>query len=87
VLIGDRETIGLLELADDVFWVRDWRRYGGSGADSPVHSKSLTAMYFPGALRSPEGRGETVSGAEGAVAVQSGSHGHRQQGNVVSDRS
>ncbi len=53
VLIGDRETIGMLELADDIFWVRDWRRYGGSAADSPVPTKSLTAMYFPGALRSP----------------------------------
>lgn len=32
VLIGDRETIGLLELADDIHWVRDWRRYGVAGA-------------------------------------------------------
>ncbi|MFO1206264.1 MAG: VWA domain-containing protein [Burkholderiales bacterium] len=72
VLIGDRETIGLLELADDVFWVRDWRRYGGSGAESPVHSMSLTATYFPGALRTPERRAETVSGAEGAAAVRAG---------------
>lgn len=72
VLIGDRETIGLLEIADAVFWVRDWRRYGGSAADSPVHSKSLTAMYFPGALRTPEHRGETVSGVEGAAAVRAG---------------
>ncbi|HET9594112.1 MAG TPA: VWA domain-containing protein [Anaeromyxobacteraceae bacterium] len=55
VLIGDRETIGLLELADDVFWVRDWRRFGGWDAASPVHSKSLTATYFPGALRTPHG--------------------------------
>ena len=54
ILIGDRETLGLLELADDIFWVRDWRKYGTSNADSPVHSKSLTAMYFPGALRSPD---------------------------------
>lgn len=52
VLVGDRETIGMLELADDVFWVRDWRRYGGANVDSPVPTKSLTAMYFPGALRS-----------------------------------
>ncbi len=29
ILIGDRETIGLLELADDIHWVHDWRRYGG----------------------------------------------------------
>jgi uncharacterized protein with von Willebrand factor type A (vWA) domain len=53
VLVGDRETIGLLELADDVFWVRDWRRYGGGDGRSPIHSKSLTATYFPGALRGP----------------------------------
>ena len=50
VLIGDRETIGLIELADDIFWVRDWRHYG-AGGESPVHDKSLTAMYFPNALR------------------------------------
>ncbi|HNG67229.1 MAG TPA: VWA domain-containing protein, partial [Thauera aminoaromatica] len=34
ILIGDRETIGLLELADDIHWVRDWRRYGGD-TDKP----------------------------------------------------
>lgn len=50
VLIGDRETIGLRELADEIFWVKDWRRYGGSG-ECPIHDKSLTAMYFPNALR------------------------------------
>ncbi|MBP6898681.1 MAG: VWA domain-containing protein [Burkholderiaceae bacterium] len=59
VLVGDRETLGLMEVADDIFWVRDWRRHGppGSGASgaqaggfSPVHSKSLTALYFPNAL-------------------------------------
>lgn len=52
VLVGDRETMGLMEVADDIFWVRDWRRHGsrsGSGF-SPVHSKSLTALYFPNAL-------------------------------------
>lgn len=74
VLIGDRETIGLLEVADDVFWVRDWRRYGGSDADSPVHSRSLTATYFPGALRDPEHRSETVTGEEGSAAVRAGLH-------------
>jgi hypothetical protein len=74
VLIGDRETIGLLEVADDVFWVRDWRRYGGSDCDSPVHSRSLTAMYFPGALRDPDHRSETVTGEEGSAAVRAGLH-------------
>ncbi len=56
VLIGDRETMGLLEVCDDIHWVRDWRRFAAdaSGADasgfSPVHSKSLTALFFPNAL-------------------------------------
>ena len=56
VLVGDRETIGLLEVCDDIHWVRDWRRYaeaaeGGDGRGySPVHSRSLTALYFPNAL-------------------------------------
>jgi uncharacterized protein with von Willebrand factor type A (vWA) domain len=72
ILIGDRETVGLLELANDIFWVRDWRRYGTSDADSPVHSKSLTAMYFPGALRTPENRRRTVSGAQASDAVRTG---------------
>lgn len=72
VLIGDRETIGLLELADDVLWVRDWRRFGGRKADSPVHSKSLTATYFPGALRTPENREATCSGADASVVVRAG---------------
>jgi uncharacterized protein with von Willebrand factor type A (vWA) domain len=53
ILVGDRETLGLMEVADDIHWVRDWRRHG-SGHEpagfSPVHSKSLTALYFPGAL-------------------------------------
>ena len=56
ILVGDRETMGMLEVCDDIHWVRDWRRYadaaeGGDGKGySPVHSKSLTALYFPGAL-------------------------------------
>jgi uncharacterized protein with von Willebrand factor type A (vWA) domain len=79
ILIGDRETIGLLELADDIFWVRDWRRYGTSQADSPVHSKSLTAQYFPGALRTPENRACTVSGAEAAAAMRAAPGDRRLQ--------
>ena len=58
VLVGDRETLGLMEVADDIFWVRDWRRHGNgahaatalAAGFSPVHSKSLTALYFPNAL-------------------------------------
>lgn len=72
VLIGDRETLGLLELADDIFWVRDWRRYGGGSSDSPVHSKSLTATYFPGALRSPARQAATLTGADASAAIRAG---------------
>jgi uncharacterized protein with von Willebrand factor type A (vWA) domain len=56
VLIGDRETVGLVEVCDHLHWVRDWRRYGSDTAYvadgfSPVHSRSLTALYFPNAIR------------------------------------
>jgi hypothetical protein len=75
VLIGDRETIGFLEIADDIHAVRDWRRYGddakGSG-DSPLHTHRLTAIYFPGALRTPENRDATVSGEAASAAVRAG---------------
>lgn len=54
LLIGDRETMGLLEVSDHIHWVRDWRRFDGRAhaprGFSPVHSRSLTAMYFPNAL-------------------------------------
>jgi len=60
VLVGDRETMGLLEVCDAIHWVQHWRRFadaaergdGRLGPDgfSPVHSKSLTALYFPNAL-------------------------------------
>lgn len=56
ILVGDRETLGLLEVCDHIHWEREWRRFADAeiGADarsfSPVHSKSLTALYFPNAL-------------------------------------
>jgi uncharacterized protein with von Willebrand factor type A (vWA) domain len=55
VLVGDRETMGLLAVCDSIHWVRDWRRHADGNVDahtttSPVHSKSLTALYFPNAL-------------------------------------
>ncbi|MFN0185664.1 MAG: VWA domain-containing protein [Aquabacterium sp.] len=69
ILIGDRETMGLMEVADDIHWVRGWRAHGddqagsraalaadGRGAFSPVHSKSLTALFFPNALSSRAAR-------------------------------
>jgi uncharacterized protein with von Willebrand factor type A (vWA) domain len=63
VLVGDRETMGLLEVCDAIHWVRDWRRYdedpgrAHSDGHSPVHSKSLTALYFPNALSERAKRG------------------------------
>jgi uncharacterized protein with von Willebrand factor type A (vWA) domain len=67
VLVGDRETMGLLEVCDAIHWEREWRRFGDGdcGADtrsfSPVHSKSLTTLYFPNA-RTPR-LGRTDEGA------------------------
>lgn len=72
VLVGDRETIGFLEVADDIFWVRDWRRYGGVDTDSPLESNSLTARFFPGALRTQANRDSTTSGATASAAVRAG---------------
>jgi uncharacterized protein with von Willebrand factor type A (vWA) domain len=70
VLVGDRETLGLLEVCDHIHWVRDWRRHAddaegrGSGSGfSPVHSKSLTALFFPGAL-SPQAARHFLPGAK-----------------------
>ncbi|MBX3606100.1 MAG: VWA domain-containing protein [Piscinibacter sp.] len=54
ILVGDRETLGLLDTCDDVYWLRDWRRYTGATPQRegfvPVHTASLTALYFPNAL-------------------------------------
>ncbi len=60
LLIGDRETMGLLEVCDHIHWVRDWRRFDPNAKRpdgfSPVHSRSLTALYFPNALSSRAAR-------------------------------
>jgi uncharacterized protein with von Willebrand factor type A (vWA) domain len=72
VLIGDRETIGFLEIADDIYWMRDWRRYEGGDTELPGATRSLTATYFPRALRTSQERGRTASGAEAAHAIASG---------------
>ena len=66
VLVGDRETMGLLEVCDAIHWVRDWRRHADGSTDvqavSPVHSKSLTALYFPNAL-SPQAARHNAQGS------------------------
>lgn len=90
LLIGDRETMGLLEVADEIHWVRDWRRdspgaipHGSGGAGfSPVHSKSLTALFFPNALSDRAARNAGVPtgdrpGQPQAVSPQSAAHRKR----------
>lgn len=72
ILIGDRETVGFLEIADDIHPVRDWRKFGAAPTESPVHSHRLTALYFPGALRSEENRAATVTPEAAAEAVRKG---------------
>ena len=61
ILVGDRETLGLLDTCDQVFWLRDWRRFDGDAPRResfvPVHSQSLTALYFPNARRRRPDRG------------------------------
>ena len=60
ILVGDRETMGLLEVCDEIFWLRDWRRFEGDSPQRegfvPVHTASLTALYFPNALSSRASR-------------------------------
>lgn len=54
ILVGDRETMGLLEVCDAIHWLRDWRRFDTDTPRRegfvPVHTASLTALYFPNAL-------------------------------------
>jgi uncharacterized protein with von Willebrand factor type A (vWA) domain len=72
VLIGDRETLGLLEVCDQIYPVRNWRRFGGVNVESPVHTPALTALYFPAALRNADNRAATVSGDAASAAVRAG---------------
>jgi uncharacterized protein with von Willebrand factor type A (vWA) domain len=65
VLIGDRETLGLLEICDHIYPVRNWRRFGGVNVvnvESPVHTPALTALYFPAALRNADNRAAAIRG-------------------------
>jgi hypothetical protein len=54
--------------------MRDWRRHGGADVDSPLQSRSLTAQFFPGALRTQQNRESTVSGTQASAAVRVGLH-------------
>lgn len=65
ILVGDRETMGLMEVCDHIHWVRDWRDHGRASPGrgfSPVHSKSLTALYFPNAISARAARHKPAKG-------------------------
>ena len=50
VLIGDRETLSMGKVCDEILWVRDWRRFRPHvEVAPPVHASNLTQLYFPGA--------------------------------------
>lgn len=55
ILIGDRETLGLRKTCDEIYWVRNWRRFGlRHGQEAPpVHDRNLTGIYFPNAGAMP----------------------------------
>jgi uncharacterized protein with von Willebrand factor type A (vWA) domain len=72
VLIGDRETLGMMEVCDRIYAVRNWRRFGGADVESPVHTPALTATYFPGALRNAESRAATVTADAATAAALAG---------------
>jgi uncharacterized protein with von Willebrand factor type A (vWA) domain len=73
VLVGDRETMGLLEVCDHIHWEREWRRFaeGDQRLDtrrfSPVHSRSLTALYFPNALSPRAAKHHAAAGPRGST--------------------
>lgn len=78
VLIADRETIGLREIADDVYQVGEWRRFGNADA-SVSHDKNMTMKYFPGALRYDKNL-EVVSAETAAERIRAGLHREEEPG-------
>lgn len=81
ILVGDRETMGMLEVCDAIHWVRDWRRHADEAPgdaslrrdrralEPPVHSRSLTALYFPNAL-SPQAARHHRAPRDGGASPQ-----------------
>lgn len=75
-LIGDRETIAMRTLCDDVFWVREWRRFRPHvDAAPPIHASDLTRRYFPGAF-ARDGAGADAAAAAAAAAGEVGAAGN-----------
>jgi uncharacterized protein with von Willebrand factor type A (vWA) domain len=72
VLVGDRESVGFLEIADNIYPIRDWRRYGGSNTHPPIHPPPPTPLYFPGAPRGTENGQPAVSGVAASAAIRAG---------------
>lgn len=80
VLIADRETIGLREVADDVYQVGEWRQF--SNTDAAIsHDRNMTMKYFPGALRYDKSL-EVVNAETAAALVRAGAHRKESGGGI-----
>lgn len=60
VLIGDRDTVGMLDVCNTIFRVKDWRKLGAEDA-ARGDGGALSRLYFPGIFSGPGDRA-TVSG-------------------------
>ncbi|HEX9181090.1 MAG TPA: VWA domain-containing protein [Burkholderiales bacterium] len=60
VLIGDRDTVGMLDVCNTIFRVKDWRKLGEEDA-ARGDGGALSRRYFPGIFSGPGDRA-TVSG-------------------------
>lgn len=61
VLIGDRDTVGMLDVCNTIFRVKDWRRLGEEGA-TPTDGGALSRRYFPGIFSGPGDRARVSGG-------------------------
>jgi hypothetical protein len=64
VLIGDRDTVGMLDICNAIFRVKDWRRLG---EEDPARGDggALSRRYFPGIFSGP---GDRASVSGGVIA-------------------
>jgi len=61
VLIGDRDTVGMLDACNAIFRVKDWRRLGDEAA-ARADGGSLSKRYFPGIFSGPGDRAQVSGG-------------------------
>jgi uncharacterized protein with von Willebrand factor type A (vWA) domain len=61
VLIGDRDTVGMLDVCNAIFRVKDWRRLGEEDA-ARGDGGALSRRYFPGIFSGPGDRAQVSGG-------------------------